>query len=43
MICLTSPGAAWVRLVISGWVADLPSRPSKDTTTSRPGKIDSTA
>jgi hypothetical protein len=43
MICRTLLGAAWVRLVISGWVADWLSRPSRDITTSRPGKIDSTA
>ena len=43
MICRTLVGAAWVRLVISGWVADLPNSPSRETTTSRPGKIDNTA
>ncbi len=36
----TEPGAALVRPVMTGWLADLPSRPSKETRTSRPGKID---
>jgi hypothetical protein len=39
MLC-TVPGRAPVRLVISGWVADLPNRPSSDTRTSSIGKID---
>ena len=40
MICRTLAGRGLVRLVISGWVADLPNSPSRDTRTSRPGKID---
>ena len=40
MICPMDDGAALLRLLISGWVADLPTKPSKETSTSRPGKID---
>ena len=31
-------GAALLRLLISGWVADLPAKPSKETSTSSRGK-----
>ena len=40
MMLLTEPGAALPRFVMSCWVMDLPSRPSRETRTSRPGKID---
>src|ERR1700733_4593041 len=40
MIFRTEAGAALPRLVMSGWVADLPRMPSRDTRTRRPGKID---
>jgi hypothetical protein len=40
MMVLTEPGAAFPRFVVSCWVTDLPSRPSRETRTSRPGKID---
>src|SRR6202046_2784757 len=40
MIFRTDAGAALPRLVMSGWVADLPRMPSRDTRTRRPGKID---
>src|ERR1700685_1597945 len=40
MIFRTDAGAALPRLVMSGWVADLPRTPSRETRTRRPGKID---
>ncbi len=42
-ICLTGPGARVPRLVISPWVTEWPARPTRETITSMPGKIDRTA
>ena len=41
-IWLTEPGATWPRLSNSLWMVPGPARSTRETTTSRAGKIDST-
>ena len=38
-ICFAAPGATAPRLLISGWVTELPIRPSTDTITMIIGKM----
>jgi len=41
-ISFAGPGATFPRLSISGWVAELPTSPSTDTSTISAGKMAST-